>query len=174
MPGHPPNHLKEFLVTLARHEVDFIVCGGVAAILHGVPRITLDLDIAIDWSEPNIRRLITAMEALSLKPKMPIPADALLRPGAVEEMREGKKALVFTFRDPEDTLRHIDVFLTKELSYTVLKDHVRRHSLEGAQINVLEPRYLLMLKESIDPPRDKDLLDIKTLRKLVEQEDEGL
>lgn len=41
------NYLKEMLVTLTDAGVEFVVGGGVACVLHGVERVTLDLDIAV-------------------------------------------------------------------------------------------------------------------------------
>jgi len=87
------NHLKEFLVALSRANVEFVVCGGVASILHGVPRITFDLDISVKWSGDNLRRLINCMESLSLKPKVPIPPESLIEPQVVKMMIEEKGAL---------------------------------------------------------------------------------
>jgi len=163
------NHLKEFLVTLARHEVDFIVCGGVAAILHGVPRTTLDLDISVDMKPENLGRLFRAVEELGLKPKIPVDPRVLFEPDAVVKMVQEKGALVFSFVDPEDPIRHIDMFLTRALSYDELAKHAEKHVLEGMEIAVLSARYLLKLKLEIQPPRRKDILDIQTLSEKLDE-----
>ena len=44
MPPREQNHLKEIITTLADNEVEFIICGGVALALHGVERMTMDID----------------------------------------------------------------------------------------------------------------------------------
>ena len=41
------NYLKEMLVTLADADVEFVSEMGVACVLHGVERVTLDLDVAV-------------------------------------------------------------------------------------------------------------------------------
>ncbi len=51
------NYLKEMLVTLADAGVEFVVGGGVACVLHGVERVTLDLDVAVQMNAPNLDRL---------------------------------------------------------------------------------------------------------------------
>lgn len=43
------------------HDVRYVVIGGVAAILHGVPRTTFDLDILIEATQENAQRLLDAM-----------------------------------------------------------------------------------------------------------------
>ena len=48
-----PNLLKEVISSLQRHKVRYIVIGGIAAVLHGVPRATFDLVILIDANFDN-------------------------------------------------------------------------------------------------------------------------
>lgn len=52
------------LVVLARHGVDFVVVGGVAAQLHGWQGATADLDIAIAVDDPNVKRLNRALASV--------------------------------------------------------------------------------------------------------------
>ncbi len=53
---------KALLSALGRHNVDFIVVGGAAAIALGSARLTQDLDIVYDRFPENLTRLITALE----------------------------------------------------------------------------------------------------------------
>jgi hypothetical protein len=41
--------------------VKYLVIGGIASILHGVPRATFDLDILIEATPDNARRLLEAL-----------------------------------------------------------------------------------------------------------------
>jgi len=50
------NNLKEMLVTLADADMEFVVGGGVACVLHGVEPVTLDLDVAVQLNAPNLDR----------------------------------------------------------------------------------------------------------------------
>lgn len=43
-----------------RHNVRYLVIGGIAAVLYGVPRATFDLDILIEVTTDNARRLLAA------------------------------------------------------------------------------------------------------------------
>jgi predicted nucleotidyltransferase len=55
------NEFRATLECLNSAGVDFIVVGGVAAILHGSARFTLDLDIVYGRSRPNLERLVLAL-----------------------------------------------------------------------------------------------------------------
>ena len=49
------NHINEILFALTDAEVEFIVAGGVAAVLHGVERVTLISILRWIWSRQTSR-----------------------------------------------------------------------------------------------------------------------
>ncbi len=50
--------------TLNEHRVEYLVIGGIACVLHGYVRATTDVDILIERSLDNARRLLKALETL--------------------------------------------------------------------------------------------------------------
>jgi hypothetical protein len=42
------------------HQVNFVVVGGVCAVLHGAPVATFDLDVVHSQDSANIRRLLSS------------------------------------------------------------------------------------------------------------------
>ena len=55
------NRLQDVFRSFQRHEVKYVVIGGIAAILYGVPRATFDLDILIEATPDNSQRLLDAL-----------------------------------------------------------------------------------------------------------------
>jgi hypothetical protein len=55
------NQLRGVFSSLRKHQVNYIIIGGIAAILHGVPRATFDLDILIEATPDNAQRLLDAL-----------------------------------------------------------------------------------------------------------------
>ena len=53
--GKPTLDFIKILKTLLDHEVDFIIVGGVSAVLHGSPISTFDLDLVHSRTPNNIR-----------------------------------------------------------------------------------------------------------------------
>lgn len=64
---------QTILATLQRHEVEFVVVGGVAAVLHGAPVTTFDLDTLIRVSEDNSERLLAAFEEINARYRSHLP-----------------------------------------------------------------------------------------------------
>lgn len=56
--------LVDLVVILAKHEVEFIIVGGMAAVLRGTPVNTFDLDVVYERRPTNIKRLFQALDEL--------------------------------------------------------------------------------------------------------------
>lgn len=55
------NRLQDVFKSFQRHEVKYMVIGGVASVLYGVPRVTFDLDILIEATTENAEKLLAAL-----------------------------------------------------------------------------------------------------------------
>lgn len=60
------NRLQDVFRSFQRHDVKYVVIGGIASILHGVPRATFDLDILIEATPENAQRLLDALRDAGL------------------------------------------------------------------------------------------------------------
>lgn len=168
------SYLEDLLRSLTERGVRFVIAGGVAVVLHGIERTTMDLDIALDLSPENVRRFADAVESLGLKPMVPVPVLALSDPEIVRMMVEEKRAIVFMLADPAMPLRKIDVFLTESLSYQNLMSDSVAVDIPGMPLRVVSLGRLLALKQAVDPPRDKDLFDIQAIeRRLSKRKPHG-
>lgn len=58
---------ERILATLARHGVEFVLIGGVAAALNGSPLVTFDVDITPRRTRANLERLSVALEELDAR-----------------------------------------------------------------------------------------------------------
>ena len=164
------NYLKEMLVTLTGAGVEFVVGGGVACVLHGVERVTLDLDVAVQMNAPNLDRLIRAVEKLNLQPRVPVSLADIGDRDFVRSMVTEKGALVFSLVDFNDPLRHLDIFLSPALSFERLTKGANWFDIGGAKVRVASKELLIQIKNEIVPLRPKDVLDVQELSRLIEEE----
>jgi hypothetical protein len=58
---------REILEVLNQHEVEYIVVGGVAAVIHGAPITTFDLDVLVRVEADNAERLLDALTNLETR-----------------------------------------------------------------------------------------------------------
>ncbi|MBV8587193.1 MAG: hypothetical protein JO308_12965 [Verrucomicrobia bacterium] len=161
-----PDYLADTLCSLADRAVNFVVAGGVALVLHGVERITYDLDLAIDQEPANLRLFLVEIARLGFIPRAPVPPDSLLDPVIVQRMVLEKHAIVFSFWSPDEPYKQIDIFLTKENSFADLLVDAEIIQLRGRRIKVASKRKLIEMKERIRPRREKDVQDIRALSEI--------
>ena len=72
------NRLRGVFGCLNSHDVRYIVIGGMAAILHGVPRATFDVDILIETTPANASSLLAALREAGFGTAELITAEELL------------------------------------------------------------------------------------------------
>lgn len=77
---------KEFIQSLNDNGVRYLVVGGYAVALHGYPRYTKDIDIWIEMTSDNARRIIQALHqfgfgSLGLKEQDFLEADTIIQLG---------------------------------------------------------------------------------------------
>jgi hypothetical protein len=57
--------LSNILEQLNREQVEYVLVGGLAAVVHGVPLVTRDVDICMPFTEQNLGRLEKALADLN-------------------------------------------------------------------------------------------------------------
>jgi hypothetical protein len=55
------DQLQTVFASFQKNDVKYLVIGGIAAVLYGVPRATFDLDILIDPTKENAQKLLDAL-----------------------------------------------------------------------------------------------------------------
>jgi len=72
------NRLLGVFRSFQQHDVKYVVIGGIASVLYGVPRATFDMDILIEATPENAERLLQALLAAGLGTASLTSADDLL------------------------------------------------------------------------------------------------
>ena len=124
----------------------YVVLGGIAAVLHGVPRATFDLDILIESTSANAERLLQALRQAGFG-----TADLIDAPGIL-----ANEITVFN-----DRVR-VDV-LTSAPGIAFQDAWNRRETMDfqGQKFYVVSRRDLIASKRAAGRPRD--LEDVRIL-----------
>ncbi|MCA9407649.1 MAG: hypothetical protein H6755_03940 [Candidatus Omnitrophica bacterium] len=90
-------YYEDVLRTLNKAKVDYVVFGGVAAIIYGVHRSTMDINIMIDLSSHNIEKFFKALLTIGYYPKVPITVDQFKDPQVRKSWIKDKNMKVLSF-----------------------------------------------------------------------------
>lgn len=161
---------EEVFRALNRNDVDYLVAGGLALNLHGVPRATQDLDLLLKMTEDNVRTAIEVLRDLGFEAQQPVDPVQFANPETRQRWIEEKNLKGFTLTHPEKPLQSVDLLFGLALDYSDCQADAVVMDSEGLGIPVISVDDLIHLKKQAD--REVDELDLKMLRKVKGFDDE--
>ena len=157
--------IGEILAALGTANVRYLVVGGVAVVLHGHLRTTMDLDLVVQLEPENVRRALRAFEELGLQPLVPVPMQAFADPASRESWIRDKNMIVFSVWHPERTTLKVDIFVSEPFDFDTVYERSVRVDLGTTQARILAIKDLIALKEEAGRPQD--LADVAALETLL-------
>lgn len=152
-----PLNLGELIAVLARHDVDYVVIGGVATQVHGHRRTTMDLDLTPDPDPENLRRLGAALTELEARPVNGMEVGEI-------SVTDPERLAIAAIVPPLHT-RHGQVHVLKEPKGARPFDEMRERALvvdlDGTDVAIVSLDDLIRMKRAAGRPGDLD--DIATL-----------
>ena len=140
------NRLRDVFRSFQQYDVKYVVIGGIASILHGVPRATFDLDILIEATPANAKRLLEAM------------LDAGLGTASLTSVEELLANEITIFKDRV----RIDVQTsTPGIEFSAAWDHRQKLTYEKQDFFILSKSDLIASKRAAG--RESDLEDVRLL-----------
>ena len=159
-------NLGAILEGLLEAGIDFILVGGLAAVVQGAPVTTMDVDIVHSQSPENIARLLSFLKSIGAFHRR--PDDKVIEPKEGDISGKGH-ALFATQLGPLDVLAVIE----GGRAYVDLLEHTVELEFRNHTIRVLELEMLIQLKRTSADPKDMQRLPVleETLRQLNEKSD---
>lgn len=156
----PKTDFVEILRTLARHRVEFIVVGGIAAVLQGAAIATFDLDIVHSRRPENVTRLLQALEDLGARYRT--PGAERLTPSLSHLATEGHQLLI-------TRAGHLDLLgiIGANRGYDDLLPHSIEQKVARRKVRVLRLQAVIETKQEADGEKDRAMLPL--LRRTLEE-----
>jgi hypothetical protein len=140
---------KDFINALNTFEVEYILIGGYSVILHGYSRTTGDLDIWVNKTEVNYRKMEKAFNLFG------IPADAI----GINRFLNHNEYDVFSFgRSP------VSIDIVTEIQGVEFEEAykaIEKIDVQGLEVNLIHINHLKQTKKATG--RFKDLDDLENL-----------
>lgn len=149
---------------LNEKRIRYIVVGGIAINLYGIPRMTYDIDLLLDFEDKNIEEFLRLLRGWGFKPKVPVNIMDFANSDKRKEWIKNKNMKAFNLVNPEWAISEIDIIIDSPVDYKKGHKRVKNIILHGVSIPVISIDDLIKMKEKAD--RQQDKADIKYLRKL--------
>jgi hypothetical protein len=133
----------------------YIVVGGFAMAMHGLMRATMDIDLLIEGSAENQRKVQLALEALPDK--------------AARQLEKGDLEKFIVVRVADEFM--VDLMLkTCGLTYEEAASGIQTSALDGVSIPFASAKLMLRLKQTY---REKDAMDRHFLEEKLRGQERG-
>jgi hypothetical protein len=142
------SHL-EIYRALNRREANYLVIGGIAVGLHGIPRVTMDIDILIEPTLDNCRKALQALDEAGLKMAGDVAPEVVL------------ETTMYSFMGDVN----VDILCGARASdFNDMWKNRTVKQVRDVKIDIISIEDLIETKRHLDRPKDKE--DIEMLEKI--------
>jgi predicted nucleotidyltransferase len=140
---------QDFLLALNEKQVDYILVGGYAVIIHGYQRTTADMDVWVSCNSDNYQKLVKAFHSFGM-PVFDMTLDNFLETDKWDVFRFGRKPVAIDIMTKVKGLVFDDAFKQSEIK-----------NIDDIPVRVIHYHHLITAKKNAG--RHKDLNDLENL-----------
>jgi hypothetical protein len=154
----------ELFRCLGKREVRYLVVGGLAMNLYGVPRLTMDVDLVLALDEANLDRFLACAAELGLRPQAPVSPASFKDPEQRRQWREEKGMISLAWLPASPEAPTVDVLIAHCLDFDQAYRRSQSRQAGGVQIHLAAVDDLIAMKQLAG--RQQDQADIEHLRRI--------
>jgi ABC-type nitrate/sulfonate/bicarbonate transport system substrate-binding protein len=148
------NRLKGVFASFQKHDVKYLVIGGIASILYGVPRVTFDLDLFIEATPANAQKFLTALVEAEMRTATLTTAEELLS-NEITVFKDRVRIDVQTSTPSfsfQDVWKRREWMVYQEQEFYVISKHdlIATKRASGREIDLSDVRLLEISEEEKD------------------------
>jgi hypothetical protein len=159
-----PTDFLSVLQGLNDARVRYVLVGGLAVLLHGVDRLTADIDLVVDLAPEQAAKAVATLLGLGFKAHAPVDPRQFADPDVRARWQVESGMLVFSFWDPENRRPTVDLFANNPMDFELLYRDSVELSLAPTTVRVASIAHLIAIKRAAG--RAKDLEDAARLEQL--------
>ena len=160
---------ESVLKTLNEKKVRYLVAGGLAVNLHGVPRMTQDLDLFADLTRANIELLLGALDDLGYAPRPPVPLMNFADEQKRADMITSKNMKAFPLVHKTNPGQEIDILAVAPISFEQAYGNRSVRSTRSMDIPIMGIDDLILMKKNSGRKHDmSDAAMLEKIKRLIE------
>lgn len=156
----------DILKSLYDNKIEYLIVGGVAVNLHGVPRATFDFDLVISTDKSNILSLIKVLGEGNYIPSLPEDPIQLADPKKVEYWIKEKNLIAFSFYNEKHSHQVVDIIIKHPLDFQEAFKRKLTKPIDDFELYLASIEDIIIMKT--ESARPKDMKDIEFLNKAKE------
>ncbi len=149
------------------YQIDYLLIGGLAMNLHGVPRMTMDVDLVIALNNKNISKLINCVDELGLYPSVPVKLEDLADKSKCETLFLEKNLIALSLISHTPTTPTVDIVIHHPLNFQQAYANKVERDISGIPVMLASIEDMITLKKVAG--RAQDLSDISHLEQFLDE-----
>jgi len=154
---------EEILRAFQKQKVKYVIVGGIAVNILGSMRSTADLDILVEMSDDNLKKIVKILKSRGYRVKQPIDPMRIIDKKTRDDWVKNKHMKALNFYK-EGELKEVDIIIESPVSFEEAKKDVVRIKVDDLTLSVISIDKLIKMKRKAG--RAIDELDIGELKKI--------
>jgi hypothetical protein len=150
---------------LKTHNIDYLLVGGLAMNLHGVPRMTMDVDLVIALDSGNIAKLASCAKELGLYPNVPVKLEDLADADKRDALLAEKHLIALSLISNTPATPTVDIVIHHPLDFQKAFAKAVQRDISGTPVMLASIEDMIALKKAAG--RAQDLSDITHLERFL-------
>jgi hypothetical protein len=154
---------EEIFRAFQKQKVKYVLVGGIAVNLLGSMRNTADLDVLVEMSNDNLKKIVEILKNQGYRIKQPVDPTEISDRKAREDWIKNKNMKALNFYK-EGELKEVDIIIESPVSFEEAKKSIVRIKIDDMTLPVISIDKLIEMKQKTGRAVDK--LDIEELTKI--------
>ena len=151
---------------LDESKVRYIICGGLAVNIYGIPRMTADIDLLLDFEKENIAKFEKVISSLNYKSVLPFTLSTLVDSAKRSELKKEKNLIAFSYYNSMSNLMSVDVLMEAPLSFDEMWKNKEIRNVEKIEVYLVSVEHLIEMKKYSGRIQDKqDIIHLTKYKK---------
>lgn len=146
------------------NKIRYVVVGGIALNLHGVPRTTADLDVVLALDEENLKNTVELLISMGFESRLPVRTEELYDLSKLDKWKKEKNLLGLNFWNSARQYEEVDIIIEIPLKFEEIEKNQELVKAGDITIPIISIDDLIALKAKSH--REQDRADIEALNKI--------
>ncbi len=157
----------DFFQNLNKNKVSYLICGGLAVNIYGIPRMTADIDLLLDFEANNIKGFEEVLKKFKYNPALPITLSSLIDEKKRKVLKQEKNLIAFSYFNSVSNMMSINVLIEPPISFEIMWEKKEVRKIGETEINLVSIEHLIDMKKYSGRVQDEQ--DIIHLTKFIKR-----
>lgn len=152
---------------LSQQQVRYLICGGLAVNIYGIPRMTADIDLLLDFTDENVDKFENALKLLMYQSTIPISIKTFVNKEERQKAINDKNLIAYSYFNSRSNYMNLDVLMDVPIAFDELWNMKGERAIDGVSVNLVSVEHLIIMKQYAN--RKQDIDDVILLSKLLKK-----